>query len=316
MNPIISFVNYLQSQQTAQSYLCHCYTKLKLPEPEAKSYENCNAFIYYLNHGNRFYQQGRKSDPFMQPILYFYGMVHFIKACLLTKRPNYPESTNLLAHGVTARKRKKKDYTFMNDEVKVQHNGLFPYFSEHLYEQTIPFEKRSMKHLLAVIPEMNQLFQFQGEHKMVPVGKQYSKLLEFPAHLLDSYHLTDTAFIRRIQPYLPNIKYYDYDDRMIRMEVTDPVKKVTGPFFVHSSTEQLFFPLKREDYLSIHEVMVHYLILYNLSMLCRYETEWWGDLFVAKPDIDYPFILYFLELTSTKMPLLLGENLYDQRKKL
>ncbi|MYL41360.1 YaaC family protein [Virgibacillus salexigens] len=312
MENIQTFVNYLQSQQTSQAYLLHCYKKINCPDAETKSYENCNAFIYYLNHGNKFYQQGKQSEPFMQPILYFYGMVHLIKACLLTQRPNYPESTNLLAHGVTARKRKKKDYTFLKDEVKVQHNGLFPYFSEHLYHQAIPFEKQSMETLLATLPEMNALFQFHQQQRVVPVGKWNSPLLTFPIRILDSFHLTDKAFIQRIQPFLPKIKYYDCDQEILRMEVVEPITKINGPFFIHGQTKELYFPTNREDYLPIHEVMVHYLLLYNLSMLCRYETEWWGDLFVSKADIDFPFIIHFLELTANKVPLLLGSNLYER----
>ncbi|MFU0791172.1 YaaC family protein [Cerasibacillus sp. JNUCC 74] len=306
------FMSYLQSQQTAQTFLYHCYTQLEDEDAEIKSYENCNAFMYYLDHGIHFYRQGEQTEPFMQPILYYYGMIHLIKACLLTKRPNYPESTSLLAHGVTARKRKKKNYSFMNDEIKVQHNGLFPYFCEHLYKQPVPFTKRTMQGLLALIPEINPLFIFQNQAKLIVVGKQYSPLLEFPVNLLDNYHLTDQAFIRRVEAYLPPIKYVDIDKQMIRMEVAYPITEANGPFFMHQQTKELYFPLDRENFLPIHEVMIHYLLLYNLSMLCRYETEWWGDLFVNKPDIDFPFILHFLQITAHKIPSLLAHELWQQ----
>lgn len=57
--------------------------------------------------------------------------------------------------------------------------------------------------------------------------------------------------------------------------------------------------------------MVHYLLLYNLSMVSRYEAEWWGDLLVTKPEIDYPLITQFLKITAQKVPLLLGETLFN-----
>ena len=44
-------------------------------------------------------------------------------------------------------------------------------------------------------------------------------------------------------------------------------------------------------------------------MICRYEAEWWGDLLVSKPDIDYPMILKFLEITEEKTPFLLKRQL-------
>ncbi|RFA32592.1 hypothetical protein CAI16_17475 [Virgibacillus dokdonensis] len=308
------FLTYLQSQQTAQSYLHHCYVKNNVVDAEVNSYHNCNAFLYYMDHGKRFFEQGRKTELFMQPILYFYGMVHLIKACLLTKRPHYPESTNLLAHGVTARKKKKKNYHFLNDEVKIQHNGLFPYFSEHLFALETPFEKRSMQKLLALIPEMQPVFQLDQNPHLAAVGRISSPLLEFPVDLLDSYHLTEAAFIKRIQAYVPPIKYTDTDKQKIRMEVEEPILEPCGPFFMEHHSRELYFPIYREDFFPIHEVMIHYLVLYNLSMLGRYETEWWGDLFVHKADVDFPYISHFLELTAWKTPALLMNELYKQRK--
>ncbi|PAV28503.1 hypothetical protein CIL05_16330 [Virgibacillus profundi] len=313
MKKIETFYTYLNSQQTAQQYLLHCYKNMENIDAEAKSYENCNAFMYYLDHGNKFYEDGKKLDMAVQPVLFFYGMVHLLKACLLTKRPNYPESTTLLAHGATSRKKKKKQYSFLDDEVKVQHNGLFPYSMEYLFStKKSPFEKIKMADLFALIPEMDDLFKLHNQEMMLNVGRVGSPLLEFPALLLDSYHLTATAFIQRMKVHLPTIKYTDSDEEMIRMELSHPLNYTNGPFFIHQSSQKIYFPKKRNHFIPISEVMVHYLLLYNLSMLCRYETEWWGDLLVTKSDLDYPFIRYFLQLTSEKIPILLGNKLYHQ----
>jgi hypothetical protein len=48
-------------------------------------------------------------------------------------------------------------------------------------------------------------------------------------------------------------------------------------------------------------------------MLCRYETDWWGDLFTSKSDADYPFITQFLKESSEKVPILLGLELYKRK---
>lgn len=309
---IKEFYIYLQSQQTAQKFLSKCYKKINVVNAEAKSYENCNTFMYYLEHGQQFYDSGKNSKSLLQPILYFYGMIHIIKACLLTKRPNYPESTTMLAHGVSARKRKKKNYTFMQDEIKIQINGLFPYFSEHLFAiKSFPFEKSKMHDLLALIPEMSPLFNFQGHKKMAVIGSIGSRFLQFPKHLLDSYHLTERAFVHRIQTYLPKILHTKCDNSKIHIELTTPLSTSYGPFFFHGTDETIYFPISRDHFVRVPEVMTHYLLLYNLSMLSRYETEWWGDLLATKPDADYPFIVQFLQSTSEKVPLLLGQDLYQ-----
>lgn len=311
MDKINELYTYLNSQQTAQYYLLNCYKGIPGIDAEAKSYENCNAFMYYLDHGYRFYESGKNVDLFARPVLYFYGMVHLLKACLLTKRPDYPESTSLLAHGASTRKRKKKNYTFMMDEVKVQHNGLFPYFSEHLFKyKNISFEKIKMEKLLALIPEMDNLFSFREKERMVAVSTVGSRFFKFPTHLLDSYHLTAKAFQKRMEPHLPKIKDVKVTGSQMTFEVSKPVIESNGPFFFHAVNNKIYFPVDRNHFLPISEVMVHYLLLYNLSMLCRYEAEWWGDLLTAKSEIDYPFIVHFLTCTAEKIPFLLGTELY------
>lgn len=314
MDEIQTFYTYLRSQQAARDFLFMSYNREELPDAEVKSYENCHAFLYYLDHGLRLYENGKNVDSFIRPILYFYGMVHLLKASLLAKRPNYPESTSLLAHGVTTRKKKKKNYTFIEDEVKVQINGLFPYFTEHLYSKDLlHFEKVKMGHLLALIPEISPLFSFyEQEEPMVVVGSCRSDILLFPITILDHYQVTDSTFLRRIKPFLPEIMHYETDHALLKIKLKQHAGSKPGPFFVHGKSDDIYFPQKREYYFPIAEVMIHYLLLYNLSMLCRYETEWWGDLFAGKTDQDYSFIIQFLSITAEKIPELLGKELLQR----
>ncbi|GGB43166.1 hypothetical protein GCM10011409_20960 [Lentibacillus populi] len=303
------FYTYLQSQETARHYLKQCYKKLPGVDAKAKSYENCNAFMYYLDHGRQFFSAGQRSPIFMQPILLFYGLTHLLKACLLTKRPDYPESTSILAHGVSTRKRKKKQYTFINDEVKIQHNGLFSYAAKHLYRMDhIPFEKINMDELFTLIPEMSDLFLFSGHRKLLSVGKADTNKLTFPLSLLDTYFLTEKAFLKRISAHLPPIKETNVNADQLQLELTEPISFSVGPFFYHRDGE-IYFPMNRDSFLTIPEVLIHYLLLYNLSMISRYETEWWGELLATKTEIDYPFIQQFLTITNKKIPFLLGMEL-------
>ena len=309
---IKAFYTYLQSQQTAQRFLLNCYQSIEGIDAERKSYENCNSFIYYLKHGLHFYETGRKLTTILQPILFFYGMIHLLKASLLTKRPNYPETTKLLAHGVSSRKRKRKNYSFMEDEVTVHYNGLYPYFSEHLFSiKRLETDKFKMTDLFALIPEMSSLFTFNKQEKMVNIGKINTNQLIFPITLLDQYHLTERAFLQRLYLYLPKIKSSNIDKTNINIELATPIRESTGPFFFNVLNRAIYFPISRIHFLPISEVMIHYLLLYNLSMLSRYETEWWGDLITNKSELDYPFIKHFLQHTSEKVSLLLGNQLYQ-----
>ncbi|WP_010531261.1 YaaC family protein [Lentibacillus jeotgali] len=308
---LTEFLTYLQSQQTAREYLYNCYSRLGVVDASVKSFENCNKFIHYLDHGLRFYENGRQMETLMQPILFFYGMVHLLKAALLTTRPDYPESTAILAHGVSSRKRKKRHYTFLDDEVKIQQNGLFPYFSEHFFSiRRSPFEKIKMEQLFSLIPEMSPLFKLHQTDKMIKIGNVETACLQFPTLLLDNFHLTANTFIKRIKPYLPPIKHTETKTDFLRVNLAAPFSPASAsPFFTDMQNRIIYFPLHRDQFLPTAEIMIHYLLLYNLSMLCRYEPEWWGELLTSRPDADYPFIKHFLSITAEKMPKALGERL-------
>ncbi|MGM8212877.1 YaaC family protein [Virgibacillus sp. W0430] len=311
---IVTFLTYLQSQQTAQQYLLHCYSKRKVKDAPLKSYENSNRFLYYLQHGRQFYKTGETAETFIQPILYYYGLTHLIKAIVLTIRPNYPETSSILAHGVSTRRRKKKQYTFLHDEVKAQQNGLFPYFAEHVYGiKKQALSKWNMKALLASIPELNTFFHFNNkEQGMVAVGNLGTTEIHFPLRLLDHYHLTTEALIQRIRPYLPQIGTVVTDKEKIHITLTVPVNEARGPFKINNDNDKIYFPSTRDMYEVYSESINHYLILYNLSMICRYETEWWGDLLGTKSDVDYPLIAHYLQVARKKVPLLIGYELLKQ----
>ncbi|WP_010094612.1 YaaC family protein [Ornithinibacillus scapharcae] len=300
---------YLQSQQTAQNFLLECYKQLHDVDAERKSYENCNVFMYCLNHGMEYYRAGEKVDIVLKPVMYFYGMAHLLKACLLIKRPDYPESTSVLAHGVSTRKRKKKDYNFLEDEVKVQYKGLFPYFSEHLFRiNKLPFEKITMNDLLRLIPELIPYYDIEQNTSLVKVGKVGENILSIPTLLCDHYHMTENALLKKLNAYVPTIVESRQKAENVIVVLGDALSYTISPFQVDMK-ENIYLPTDREMFFPISEVMVHYLLLYNLSMLSRYEAEWWGELLATKPDKDYPFISSFLDITQVKIPMIISKFL-------
>lgn len=310
---IKAFYTSLQNLQSSQTYLKNCYANLDDVDIEAKSYENSGTFMFYLDQGQLFLKEGKKGDFRLQPLLYFYGMCHTLKACLLTNRPNYPESTSILAHGVSARKRKKKDYTFIDEEVKVQQNGLFSYTCSHLFLlKNPPFQKVKMDFLLHLIPEMNDFFALSNQGGIISVGKIDSSSLRFPASIIDSYHLTERAFIQRISPYLPPIKKTELVQNQLVVQLDKPIQQIAGPFKLHHAKQEIYFPMDRAYFIAVPEILVHYLLLYNLSMISRYETEYWGELFATKYGVDYSVIVHYLTIVVDKIDVLLGEWLYKR----
>lgn len=296
------------SAEHCQQYLKNNYKKCNIENPEQKSYENCYAFLYYLEHGQIYYQQADIAPLILKPILLFYGLVHLIKACILTVDPAYPETTTVLAHGVSTRKRKKQNYQFFQDEVKFQKNGLFPFMSEKMFHmKQLEGDKITMEELLELIPELDDLFVLhEGKSTFTPIYTLNGHMA-VPEKTLDHYHMTAD----RLKEFLATKSgnQIEFLDEGLTFHYTKRSSTAVSPIKYSLENNSYVLPLKKENIFLFPELMVHYLLLYNLSMIARYETEWWSEITKMMPNRDYPFIKTFLDITLEKGPYLIYEYL-------
>ena len=75
------------------------------------------------------------------------------------------------------------------------------------------------------------------------------------------------------------------------------------PLYYEHLTNTYYLPLTtdpRNPKPILPELLIHYLLLYNLSMISRYETDWWYDLLGSYGSEDYPFIYQFLSISAQK----------------
>jgi hypothetical protein len=311
------------SSINVQRYLLQSYQKHGVDDSEKKSYENCYPFIYYLDHGKSYYELSNQAPLSIKPILLFYGMVQLLKASLLTVDPEYPESSTVLAHGVTTRKRKKRNYDFLKDEVKAQKNGLFSHVALKMFhvKHHLDAEKYTMDFLLGRIPELGNLFQVSlKKQQNYKIAGLHDQTLIIPSGLLDHLHMTAD----RLDHFLKDILPFDYHIvnkanannkqlEFIELQVDCPLNpNDCSPIQFDCFENTLHIPLDKEQFLFFPEILTHYLLLYNLSMISRYETEWWSELLHGFDSMDYPFIEQFLSITAVKVPYLI--NQYLQKK--
>lgn len=301
--------NYLQTFYSAthtQQFLNGCYDKF--PDKSHLSFQNSYTFIYYLEHGKKYYNQALVAPYELQPVLLFYGMIQLMKATILTVDPNYPETTQVLAHGVSTRKRKRSQYEFLHDEVKVQKNGLLTHFSEKMFHvKHLEGEKFKMGDLMRKIPELHHLFYYINKEKIAyPMVKssENNLSLSIDSHLLDKLNLTYEGFIHFLESYVSiDPEKCQEKNNQITIALNKPLNPINSVPIQWEANNQIFhIPTKRELFQGFPELLVHYLLLYNLSMICRYETDWWGELFHSFSSNDLPFITEFLEVTKYKVP--------------
>ncbi|MFK9095387.1 YaaC family protein [Bacillus salipaludis] len=296
------------SAEYCQRFLKNKYQKRNIDNPEQKSYENGYAFLYYLEHGKIYYEQAENAPLILKPILLFYGLVHLIKACILTTDPAYPETTAVLAHGVSTRKRKKQNYLFFQDEVKFQKNGLFPFMSEKLFHmKQLEGEKVIMEELLQHIPELDDLFfLLEGKRTFGKLAVDGEQLI-IRESVLDHFHMTEDRFKEFLGSKLE--KGVEFSDEGLALTLHDKTSIGVSPLKFNLEDGSYAIPLTKNQLFTFPELLIHYLLLYNLSMIARYETEWWSELTKTMPNQDYPFIASFLDITMKKGPFLIYQYL-------
>jgi hypothetical protein len=78
-----------------------------------------------------------------------------------------------------------------------------------------------------------------------------------------------------------------------------------------SGQPHLRFP--HEGDLVIPEISVHYMVMFVLGMLCRYETERWGEMILTFASHDTFLINEFLNVSMRKFPNLILDELCQER---
>ncbi|MFD1019398.1 YaaC family protein [Thalassobacillus hwangdonensis] len=306
-----TFLTYLKSLPHARSFLQECYKKQGMEEAEATAYKNSERFCYFLEHGLHYIETGMSSPLSVKPVLFFYGLGHLLKASLLIKDPEYPPSSKVLAHGLSTRKRKKQNYSFLQDEVKVQPQGLFTYTGSHLFQLKSSFQKANMDQLLQLIPEMAPLYQWRGERKLLPVGKEGKTTILLDLAAWNAFHLSERKIKRRFAGF--NVTTSEKKGDILHIELESPLPLHQSAPFYFSEEEKTFYMATSpdaEDHLE--EVLIHYMVLYNLSMIARYEVEWWMDVQYMRDTEDYAFIIHFLDITAQKITTLIAYWLMNQ----
>ncbi|QYY42819.1 YaaC family protein [Aneurinibacillus thermoaerophilus] len=324
---------YFESEPTTKAFLQQTYEKLNIPKANVYAFQNASKFIYYIKQARQYYVSAVNSDLLVQPLLLYYGMVSLLKAYILTRDPDYPSNTRVLQHGVTSRKIKKNYYSLAEDEVKVQKEGLLPYLHSFLSKENLK-EKYRIQSLLAVIPELQPAYQkLYKQTSLIPVSlsshRNYEKLCTIfylPESVLDKVHLTYNGFIHYLNRYnegqgvfLPSS--LEVPKGIIRLEwhhpnqihVTESGDGFANKLFLHDYKGNFFYKIKMETDYNISEIVNHYMIMYVLGMLCRYETERWGEIVFSFMSEDMYMIQEFLTLSARKFPNLVYDLLLEER---
>lgn len=314
---------YFESTPTAKNYLFQSYLSLE-PEKDATrlAFENTQKFIYFLKQGTSYFHSAKQSEVSVRPLLLYYGITSLMKAVILIKDPYYPRTTSVLQHGITTRKKKKNNYTFQKDEIKVQKDGLLPLFSQLVITEPLELHsKYKVLDLLSLLPELQESFSLLYQKKTMldlSVTRESSSscVFSFSNKELENHSLTFTEARSLFSSTLSvneQIVTFSEDNLSITLLSSE------ASYIPERDHTQIFRDYRGDYFLYIdqpltvsNEIVIYNMLSYILGMLCRYDTELWGEILFSFNSSDLYIIEEFLQLTLRKFPNLILNQLFDE----
>ena len=325
---------YFESEPHVKSFLEQFYKHSYESDAPRLAFQNTHKFIYYIKQGREYFHAASSSNNLVKPLLLYYGMASLLKAVILTTDAHYPTNTKVLQHGVTSRKLKKLDYSFSDDEVKIQQEGLFPMVAAHLGCEKIIGEKLKMKDLFTTIPELREAYEkTYQEISLIPL--HISKHVDFTSpittfylheHILDDFHLSYESFIHFLNRYNHGQAKFtshamETPKGIIRLNWHHPEKihvsecpaGFDNDLFIQDYKGNHYFHPNPNPSLFMPEILSHYLLMYILGMICRYETELWGEMIFSFSSSEMFIIHEFLNISQRKFPNMILNLLFQER---
>lgn len=326
---------YWENESLVYQQLKDKYRLQHVDHPERASFQNTQSLISYVRQARAFLGRSRPIDRWVDPLCFYYGMMSLLKALILTVDIDYPSHTAILRHGLSTRKRKKSQYQFLQDEIKIQKEGLLPHLL-HRLNASIPVGTTYRPiELIGMIPELQSDYRYiTGNRTLFPVRihssptcqKNAGMLISLEQQILDDFHRP----IWRLTEYLNQaqsesrfeIESTPSSNRLFLRWYHPSVNHVLNweygfrhPYFFENSKGDYFLWLGNNHPTTqpIPEWTVHYLLLFLMSMLCRYDAPLWDELHYSTKEAV--LIQPLLQVVKRKFPHLIlqilnGEKIY------
>lgn len=312
---------FFENEQTTSRFLRGQYEKIGLDNPQRLAYLATPKVIYGIKQARQYYKAAEYGDIMTKPLLLYYGMMSLARALIATREPEYPSTTSVLKHGLSTRKLKRDAYQFVLDEVRVQKDGVFVVL--HSMLQGSDFGERNrviLKDLLSVIPDLSagfeQIYGLPAVCEIEYKNESDAHFWDLPRKILHARGHTRDEFVQLMnraanadQPIF-HLKQMDAPGRLHLYHNT-PVTDHPMVIFDLSGKPHLRYPHDHDKF--IPEISLHFMLMFVLGMLCRYETERWGEMILLFSSQDVYVINEFLNLSMRKFPNLILNELFDAR---
>jgi hypothetical protein len=311
---------FFENEQAVSRFLCEKYEQLGYPEAKRYSYGATPKFIYAIKQAREYYKAAACCGIVTKPLLLYYGMMSLSRALISTRDPEYPSTTSVLKHGLSTRKLKRSEYQFATDEIRIQKDGIFSVLHKTLGGPALETGQRfRMRDLLAVLPELIHCFtQVYGspwvcEVDIQPCEEGYRWKL--PRSFIQANGKTREEFLALLNRHSGEETSFSCPDPVDEhgwFSLLQRSPSPAHPLILEDISGSYHIRLPHENELVLPEISLHFMLMFMLGMLCRYETERWGELVLDGVSQEMYIIHEFLNVSMRKFPNLILNQLFGE----
>jgi hypothetical protein len=326
----------LENEKFSRKWLQEKYVQQNHPHADRAAFKNVQAFTAYISQAKAIFTTYSQNSFWVQPLLLYYGMISLWKALILTFDTDYPQNSSVLRHGLSTRKRKKENYQFFQDEIRVQSNGLFPFIAHRLQPALQPGQSYTPQELFSMVPELQSSYQsLFSTPSLLPVTLKTAQTnrvdnqgtaFDLSDQVLDIWHLTAPAFVHKLNRSCHQ-SFFSLDASHSRQGTLSLIWKHEQISHVNKWGKGFAHPWFYEDHKGnyylwlgshrpqqpLQEIFALHMLLFSLSMLCRYETPLWGEMTDTSLTEAAILIQQLLPLVKRKFPHLILQAIREEK---
>ena len=301
-------LSFFESDGNARQFLSKRFPR-KYTKPTTLT-NAAQQLSYAIKQAKEFYTAASYMSSITSPLMYFYGMSNLAKALMVACQGQVVMSSS---HGLQRASPNITSATIDTYTVKVLGQGTFHNFykcyssAKHLKDTSW-----NLKELLSVIPELRYSFEevYSEKSNVVDVVRRIhrDRSLAYISDKRFSQNPTNIAILipklheRYLLPpqVLPDGGLILYEKMGASEDIT--IRSVLGERYFILAIK------KGANYLWLPELSSHYVLMFILSMLVRYDSQAWGECLTKRLSSIPHIIEQFLEVSARKFPnLVLNE---------
>lgn len=283
---------------------------------------------FSMQQAREYFFSARGATLLTKPLLLYYGMMSFARALITLVSPDFFTDQEDLYHGIKTLDKGRSDFRLAERRLQVARNGLFPQVHAIINGGKSREAEVSLLDLFTRLPDLyyNCLYVYDladaemncvrlvqgGVRKTESDGTMWvqfeieRELCEepdrLPRHLREEFEARDGDSPVRV--WVGKVRSRDLNE----------VGKILHRLREISLEDERFLirpvPSTKGEPIQFSELELHYLLMFYLSSIARYQPHLWGELLIGRKTSETLLVRNFIEGSEKKFPCLVHHQIF------